>query len=56
MGNKLDKFTGRIKEKLGKALGSKNLQAEGRAEQVAGNDGQTATDFHEVIKGERPPD
>jgi uncharacterized protein YjbJ (UPF0337 family) len=56
MGSRIDRFTGRIKEKLGEVLGNKDLRAEGRAEQVAGRDGQTAEDFHEVIKGERRPD
>lgn len=56
MGNKVDKVTGKVKEKLGEVTGSDKLQAEGKAEQVAGEDDQSAEDFREAVKGERRPD
>lgn len=55
MANRIDKITGKAKEKLGQVIGSEKLQAEGRAEQAAGGDAETAEEIREAVRGERPP-
>lgn len=47
--NKSQSMTGKVEEKAGKATGDKSLEAEGKADQVAGNVKQAGEKLKDAV-------